>query len=106
MIEEVYEQLHWKLLNSQRRNQFFSVLFEFCTLDPVSINLEFISGTGGTEGKIFFSFETADESRVTSVSEKKLLVTRFIGATKLTVSSEVFESKVSILKHFKLISVL
>ena len=66
----------------------------------------FISETGGAEGNLLLSDETGDESRITPLSEKNLLVTGFFGSIQYTVFSEEFESQLSIVKYFKLISVL
>ena len=74
--------------------------------DPVFVHFEFNYETGGAEGKSIKSVASGDESGITSVSEKKLLVTRFFGSIQYTVSSEVFESEVSISKYFKLFPVL
>ena len=77
-----------------------------CTVDPVSINFEFVSETGGAEGKLFISDESGDETKITSSSEKMLSVTGFFGSSQNKVSSEVSESELSIVKHIKVISVL
>ena len=69
-------------------------------MDTVSKNLELTSNSGGAEGELLFSDESGDESRLTSVSEKKSLVTGLIKSIQYTVSSEVFESELSILKNF------
>ena len=83
-----------------------SEIREVCTVDPASTNYGFFGEIGRAEGQLLLSQESRDESRILSVSEKKLLVTRFMGSIQNTVSSEVFESAVSIVKYFKLISVL
>ena len=69
----------------------FSELLDVCTVDPVSIHFEFDLETGEAEGKLFSSDESGDESSKTSVSEKNLLVTGFIGSIQNTVPSQVFE---------------
>ena len=84
----------------------FSGVLEFCTVYPVYMNFEFISETGGAEGKLLLSHESVEKSRTTSLSRKKLLVTRIVRSIQYTVSSEVIESKISILNYIQLISVL
>ena len=49
-------------------------------MDPVSVNLEFISETGRGMGNFLFSVASGDESRITSVSQKNLSVTRLFGS--------------------------
>ena len=70
------------------------------------MNFAFFLEIGGAEGKLLSSVESGDESRFTSVSEKKLLVTWLIGSKTYAVSSEVFESELTGLHLLKLISVL
>ena len=70
------------------------------------MNCEFISETRGADGKLFISDDSGNESRITSVSEKKFITTGFIVFLQYTLSSELFESEVSSLNYFKLISVL
>ena len=65
---------------------YFSELLEVCIVDPICIHFEFIYETGGAEVKFLLTKETGDESRTTSVSEKKWLVTGFIGSLQCTVS--------------------
>ena len=48
-----------------------SQLVVVCTVDLVSIYVEFLPDTGWTEEEITFSDESGDESTITSVSEKK-----------------------------------
>ena len=83
----------------------FSESLEVCTVDPESINFDFFSETGGAEGIFFFQIEPGDESRLTSVSGNKSLVTVLVGLIQDTVSSGVFEPELSILKYFLIISV-
>ena len=84
----------------------FSEMFGVCTRDPVSINFDFIFETGGAKGILVILDESGVESRIKTVSGIKLLVTGFFGSIQYTVSSQVFESEVSIVEYFKLISVL
>ena len=84
----------------------FSENFGVCTKDPVFINFDFIFETGGAEGNLVILYESGIECRITSVSGKKLLVTGFFGSIQYTLSSQVFESEVSIVEYFNLVSVL
>ena len=59
-----------------------------------------ISETAGGEAKKLLSDESRDEFKIASVSEKKKLVTGFIGSLQYAVPSEVFESEVSIVNNF------
>ena len=77
---------------SKEKEVVFSETADFCTLDPLSNLFQFVSENGGAEGD--FLDESVDESRVTSVSEKKIFVTRLLGSKVYTVSSEVFESEI------------
>ena len=79
-------------------------MLEVCLVDPVTISFEFIFETVRAEGKFSISVDCGDESRITSVSEKKLLVTGKVGLIQDTVFSEVFESVLSVLKYFQLIA--
>ena len=81
-------------------------MLEVCELDPKTQKLcEFISGTGGSGGKLLLSDESGDKSRYTSLLEKELLNIEFIGSIQFTVSSEVFDSEKSTVKYFTLFSV-
>ena len=82
-----------------------SELLGVYTVHPVPRNLELISETVRAEGKLLLSVESGDETGITSVSEKKWLLTGFNGSLRITVSSEVFDSGVSIVKYLKLISI-
>ena len=75
-------------------------------LDPLSLNIEFNSKTGGAEFKLLLSNESGGKSLVTSVSGKKLLVTGFIGSIQYTVSPEVYESEVPIVTYLNMIPLL
>ena len=48
-----------------------SELFGVCTVDPVFVNVQFISEKDGAEGEAVISVKSGDESRITSVLEKK-----------------------------------
>ena len=85
---------------------YFSDLLDVCSVDPLSINFEFVSETDGAESRFFLSDVSGDESRITLVSGKKLIVTVFFGSVHHTLSSVPNESEVSIVKYFKLVSVL
>ena len=74
------------------------------TVDPVSINFESNLEICGADGKLFFPQKSRDESRILTVSKKKTLTTGLKGSLKQTVSSEVFESEISVSKCFKVIS--
>ena len=76
----------------------FSGFVDACSVDPVSIISEPNSKPDGAEGELLFSEKPGDESRFTSVSEKKILVIGLMGSRIYTDSSEVIESKVSIFK--------
>ena len=82
-----------------------SQLVVVCTVDLVSIYVEFLPDTGWTEEEITFSDESGDESTITSVSEKKPNY-RVIRLEKNTNCLEVIESVLSILKYFILVSLL
>ena len=69
----------------------FSELLEVRIIDPVSLNFELITETGGAEGDILLSDYCEDESRIASVSVKNFLFTGFIGSIQHTFSSEVPE---------------
>ena len=58
----------------------FFTIFDVCTLDPVSVNFEFFSENGGSDGKLLLSVESGDEYRVTSMSQMKLPVKGSIGS--------------------------
>ena len=81
-------------------------MLEVCTVGPNPIHFEFFSETVGEEAKIILSHWSGDEFRITSVSEKNLLFLGIIGSIQYTVPSEAFEPELSILKYFKLVSVL
>ena len=80
-------------------------MVEVLTVDPVSVNLEFSAETGIAADNLIISVESGDEPKLRSVSGKKVVASRLIGSIDYTVSSEVFESGVTILKNVKLISV-
>ena len=80
-------------------------MLEVCTVDPVSKKFEFISQTVGAEGKLLFLDEYKYELKITSVPEKKILVTELTDSIQYTVSSEAFKSEESHVKYFKLFSV-
>ena len=48
---------------------------------------------------------SGEGSRFTSVSEIKLLLTEFVSSKQFKTFPEIFESEVSLVKYFKLISV-
>ena len=58
----------------------FADLVDVCTVGPVSDNFEFKSDIGGADGESILPKKSGEESRITSVSKKSLLVTRFIGS--------------------------
>ena len=72
-----------------------SELLEVCTVDPVSIKFEFISETGGEEGNMLLSDQPGEESRITSVAERKLNFIGFVVSIQYTVSPEKFQSELS-----------
>ena len=69
----------------------FLELLEYCTVEPVSLNFEFFSETGVAEGKLLFSVESGDESRIMPIAEKEISNTGIFGSLLFTVSSEVFD---------------
>ena len=83
-----------EVINSSEEDLKFSEILDVFTVDPVSLYLELLSKTGGADGKLFFVVESVDEPRITSLSDKKLLVTWFFGWIKNTASSEAFGSEI------------
>ena len=77
-----------------------------CTVNPVSKNFELTSKTGGAEFRLLLVDESGPKPRMTSVSQNKLLVTRFIDWIQYTVYSEVFSIRDVNCEKFKLIPVL
>ena len=47
-----------------------SDLIGVCSVDPVSINFQFMSKTGGAGGQILLADETGDEFKITSLSQE------------------------------------
>ena len=77
-----------------------------CPEDLVSTIVDNIPETEDAEAKILFSVKPGEKSKITSVKDKKNIVTGFIGSRKYTVCSEEVESEFSILIRSKLASVL
>ena len=75
-----------------------SQLLEVFTVDAVCKNYEFFSETDEAKGKFLLSVESWDQSRITSVSHKKILFLGSFISLQYTVSLEVFEPEVSIVK--------
>ena len=76
----------------------FSEMLDFCTVDPRSINVVFISGISGSKRKLLTLFGSGDAFGIKSVSDKKIFITVYYA-----VSSEVFEPELTILKDFMMI---
>ena len=71
-----------------RRRSKFSRIFDNCTVDPVSMNVDFVSETDGAESKLLFADKPGEKSTITSVREKKLFFTGFVCSEIYTVSSD------------------
>ena len=85
------------------RKWFFRTGWRLYSRDTMH-KLRLFSETGRAMVKFSISVDSEDKSRITSVSEKKILVTVFRDSKTYSVSSAVFESKLTSLKNFKTIS--